>query len=273
MIPFPQTGRYGPRFVDITNQKFGHLTALAVHARRGNGRTVLWRCGCDNCGNEDAIACGYELRSGRKTHCGCIRYGLVDIGGRQFGKWTVLFEVEPGRHRRALWFCECECGTKRVLLGSALRLSQTRSCGCLRRQKHLKRITKHGHARRGKVTKVYRCWRDMLRRCRDPRHDRYLDYGGRGISVCDRWIFGEDGKSGFECFLADMGEPLAGQSIDRINNDGDYTPTNCKWSNAREQIANRRPSKKRKARRAKLTDLNAYAAALARASSSAEGRS
>jgi hypothetical protein len=116
---------------------------------------------------------------------------------------------------------------------------------------------------RGKVTSAYSRWVSMLQRCFNPNHKDYRYYGGRGITVCERWL-------DFVNFLADMGEPPPGLSLDRINVNGDYEPGNCRWATASEQVRNRRPPK-RKRRRSSLAEIQAYAASLARAASAPGG--
>jgi hypothetical protein len=130
---------------------------------------------------------------------------------------------------------------------------------------------KHGHSRcrdGKKHSRAYYCWSAMLSRCRNPNHPAYSWYGERGINVCERWC----GPGGFENFLADMGEPPLGKSLDRIDNDKGYSPENCRWATPAEQRRNQRPPK-RKRRRSKFDDIRAYAAALARASGGARAAS
>lgn len=105
---------------------------------------------------------------------------------------------------------------------------------------------KHGHTRRingdGRVdSPEYRAYTAMKNRCLNPRQDRYKDYAGRGITICDRWLYGEGGRSGFECFLADMGQkPSTKHSLDREENELGYTPNNCRWATSAEQARNTR---------------------------------
>jgi len=108
-------------------------------------------------------------------------------------------------------------------------------------------------------TRAYVCWQDMLARCHRESHRWFSHYGARGITVCEEWL-------SFENFYADMGDPPPGLSIDRINVNGDYEPGNCRWTTPAEQARNRRPFKPRR-RRTSLAELQAYAAALARAAS------
>jgi hypothetical protein len=180
---------------------------------------------------------------------------LIDLSGRQFGRWTVV-AIHPERHRgHVRWFCRCQCDTERVVVGDSLHQGISQSCGCLAREKTIKRNTTHGLSK----TRAYSVWTGMLQRCLNPRHRAYAFYGGRGITVCERWLI-------FENFFADMGEPPEGRTLDRHNNDLGYRKANCHWATRAEQIANRRPSK-RKRRRATLAEINAYSDSLARAGS------
>jgi hypothetical protein len=164
---------------------------------------------------------------------------LIDLTGQKFGLWVVLalhperyaFRYEKQSGTFAQWLCRCEgCGTERVVVGGSLRLGRSRSCGGCGR-------VKHGHCRNYRSTRIYEVWRSMMQRCHNPNHPAYAHYGGRGICVCERW-------HSFVNFLVDMGEPAPGLSIDRINNDGNYEPGNCRWATHSEQMRNRRPQKK-----------------------------
>ena len=144
--------------------------------------------------------------------------------------------ARSGRH----WVCRCACGATAVVATSELRKGDTKSCGCLRIATARSRGQsnhKHGAACDGAETPEYRAWVEMRRRCRDSNHIGYERYGGRGITVCERW-------TDFEAFLADMGQkPTPTHSIDRRDNDGNYEPGNVRWATPEQQQNNRSNNK------------------------------
>ena len=159
----------------------------------------------------------------------------------KYHRLEVIKEVEPkvypnGRKIKKV-LCKCDCGNEKILFLDAIKRGTTKSCGCLRKESttDFNRRTKkvHGH-RQTKNTKTYTTWLSMKQRCLNPNHTFYSYYGGRNITICDRW------KSSFKNFLEDMGERPEGKTLDRINSNGNYEPNNCKWSTSKEQISNRR---------------------------------
>lgn len=152
--------------------------------------------------------------------------------GQRFGRLVIQAEAVRRKSYRH-WSCLCDCGKLCNVRETSLKSGHTQSCGCLGVERRLKATTKanikHGRSK----TRIYNVWASMLHRCRDPKNKRWSSYGGRGISVCDKWLR-------FENFLADMGERPNGLTLDRIDVNGNYEPSNCRWATQLAQCNNTR---------------------------------
>lgn len=156
---------------------------------------------------------------------------LVDLSNRRFGLLTVVgYAGRQGHGRR--WAVVCDCGSRTYVLGSNLVRGNTLSCGCLHSERTRVSRTTHGLVNSAE----YVAHKSMIARCKRPNNNRHFE---RGIAVCSRWLDGEDGRTGFECFYLDMGpRPSNRHSVDRKDNDGNYEPANCQWATRQQQNSN-----------------------------------
>jgi hypothetical protein len=156
-----------------------------------------------------------------------------DFTGLKYHSLTFISFVSRQRRRSTRWLCRCDCGAEFEASAASVLIGDTTSCGCRKRAHLIAMATKHG----GHGTPEYQAWEGMRRRCCCPTERAYPNYGGRGITVCERW----QGENGFANFLSDMGpRPSPKHTLDREENNGNYEPSNCRWATWEVQSRNKR---------------------------------
>lgn len=160
--------------------------------------------------------------------------------GRSFGRWKVIDVADDDKTGKRRWFCVCECKTQRVVRHAGLMNGTSQSCGCLKIEAFANRSRK----RYSSELPEYKVWRSMVQRCHLTTAKSYKSYGAIGITVCDRWRNGTKSDSPFECFMDDMGaRPSPNHSVDRINTNKGYSPSNCRWATKIQQANNARSNR------------------------------
>jgi hypothetical protein len=163
-----------------------------------------------------------------------MRGKTTDLTGQTFLRLAVVRRDGSTAAGSARWLCECSCGTTLTVDGQHLRNGHTQSCGCYKVEQTVEQKTKHGYSRYRDQSPEYRAWQAAKNRCYRVKDARFQRYGARGIRMCDRW------RDNFSNFIADIGpKPAPNLSLDRIDNNGNYEPGNCRWATTLQQAQNR----------------------------------
>lgn len=214
------------RYIDITGRRFGLLTVISKEPNRNE--KAMWLCRCD-CG-KTIVARGSSLRDGHTKSCGCLKFNHLDLAGERFGKLTAVAKTD----KYSKWNCICECGNSATYSTFALISGNVKSCGCSQHPKN------HELA----DARLYKVWKGMKQRCYNPNSKSYKHYGGRGILICEEW---RDSFAAFSEWAYSHGYNRNAQfgecTIERINVNGNYEPSNCCFIPLSEQPKNRRNSK------------------------------
>lgn len=213
------------RKVDITGKKYNHLTPIRRIGRVGHN--TMWECKCD-CGNTTTVSLA-NIRSGHTKSCGCIR-AAKDLTGERFGRLTVVRFDHYSRTGQQYYECKCDCGNTKLVQASHLQSGNVSSCGCKNSTVTKMPFRHHGLYK----TRIHNIWCGIFARCYNPNSPVYDRYGGRGIRVCDEWrdivnFCDWAYKNGYSDNL----------TLDRIDNDGNYEPSNCRWADKYTQSNNR----------------------------------
>lgn len=225
--------------IDLVGKRYGKLTVIERKgSTEGKCKHALWLCHCD-CGNDTITTTG-RLNSGITQSCGCLikekaKRKITDLTGQKIGRLTVI-ERDCRKTKYVMWICKCDCGNIISCRSSNLINKKSTSCGCKRIETLSNNPTiKHGYAR-GKLHPLYKVFSSMYNRCYVKKHDSYIHYGARGITIAPEWL---NDRASFIKWAEEHGYQK-GLQIDRIDNNGNYEPSNCRFITCKENCRNRR---------------------------------